>query len=731
VTLGAWQSLYGVTGRDSQTLPPSNGTPAPPTPRLTQRHTSPPLATPTHAVMAQHGGGDSSGYAFFGAPVRDDLLGELGGLDDAELETRDALAPGQEEVDLNDLVDDPQEDLSFAALLAKQRATPAPPQPQQLIKLTPLSALPKPPAPPPGGAWPAPPGGGEVHHKPRGGLSALPPPPGFYGAPPAAAPPPLLLRSQPPPQGRPGAGAGPPPPQVFMLTAAEVERRALALAAAQAPHRPATGAMTVAQLEAKLTAAAVVSGGGGASHQQAEPRPGARPPDCGRTLVPWTTSGPGMEAPAPVVAPRAAARQPQPQSHSSVVGDVARHGSRYMTPQQVGSILRIQWAATHPGDVSPYVWDYYATALQAKQAGTPHAMRPVLPPLQQQQGGGENGGGAGGGGFVPLEGLGKIPWGNIRHPKPLLHLLTTADELDGSGYGGSVTLDKDGRVALRLWIEDCHVMLCEADDVTRLLTCGGDAGGRSDDALRKRKAALLDGIMATLRLPGTHEPPKRSVHGTDAMLAATGGLAKGRNLLARLVTTCPPAGAAKVLFSIGRCLRFVFSPPKTQLGGGGDAMQLLCADDSAALDDSYERLGAAAAVALGATQPAVLTAVLQAVASSGALPDLDARTGHGRGGAALLAALLEAGSAAQGAGAVLPQAWDEAFTTFFGTLSGRLAPAMRAAAAAQQRGAVAEAADIGGSLPVRLLLACGRHAPQAQADNLAAFLASLGVGRRM
>ena len=701
--------------------------------------------------MAQHGGGDSSGYAFFGAaPVRDDLLGELGGLDDAELETRDALAPGEEEVDLNELVDDGDEDLSFAALLAKQSAAPAPPPQQVVTKLTPLSALPKPPAPLPGGAWPAPPpGGNEVHTKPRGALSSLPPPPGFYGAPPAAATPTVLLRSQPPPPGRPVAAppsapaggvrpGGPPRPQMVMLTAEEVERRALALAAAQAPPRPAAGGMTVAQLEAKLTAAAVVSSGGvQQQQQQAVPRPVARPADGGRTLVPWTTSGPAMEAPAPLVAPRAAPQQQQSQQHASVVADVARHGSRYMTPQQVGSILRIQWAATHPGDVSPYVWDYYATALQAKQAGTPHAMRPVLPPVQQQQqhnqqqqGGGENGGGNGGGGFVPLDGLGKIPWGNIRHPKPLLHLLTTADELDGSSGGGSVTLDKDGRVALRLWIEDCHVMLCEADDVTRLLTCGGDAGGRSDDALRKRKTALLDGIMATLRLPASHEPPKRSADGTDAMLAATGGLAKGRNLLARLVTTCPPASAAKVLFSIARCLRFVFSPPKTA-HGGGDAMMLLSDSDAAALDDSYERLGGAAAVALAGAQPGVLTCVLQAVASSGALPDLDARTGHGRGGAALLTALLEAGSAFQGAGAVLPAAWEGAFTAFFATLSGRLAPAMRAAASAQQRGAAAEAADIGSSLPVRLLLACGRHAPKAQADNLAAFLASLGVGRRM
>ena len=705
--------------------------------------------------MAHPGGGDTSGYAFFGS-ARDDLLGELGGLDDGELETRDVLPGGghDDEVDLAELMDDGDEDLSFAALLAKPGAPPAqlpqppaPPPQQQPPRVTPLSALPKPPAAPPsGGAWPAPPGGGDGASRLRGPLSSLPPPPGFYGAPPAATPPSLVLRSvvPPPSHGRQvvqGGGRGPAPPPVVMLTAEEVERRALALAAAQAPPRPGGGGghMTVAQLEAKLTAAGVV----GDRPQPQQPRPGARPGphgDGGRTLVPWTTSGPAMEAPAALQAPRAqqvsAATPPPHQSFSA--GDVARHGSRYMTPQQVGSILRIQWAATHPGDVAPYVWDYYGTALRAKQAGTPHAMRPVLPPLQQQQQQQQQGvsGGEHGAGFVPLDGLGKVPWGNVRHPKPLLHLLTSGDELGGEGGGGGrVTLDKDGRVALRLWIEDCHVMLCEADDVTRLLTCGGDAGGRSDDALRKRRAALLDGIMATLRLPSGPEAPKRSADGTDAMLAATGGLAKGRNLLARLVAACPPAGAAKLLCSVARCLRYVFSPPKAS----GDAMLLLSADDSAALDDSYERLGSAAAGALRAAQPAVLAAVLQAVSATGALPDLDARTGHGRGAAALLAALLEAASVAPGGGedkqsasaAALPAAWEPAFTSFFATLSGRLAPAMRAAAAAQQRGAQAEAADIASSLPVRLLVACGGHAPKAQADNLAQFLAALGVTRRV
>ena len=152
--------------------------------------------------MAHPGGGDTSGYAFFGS-ARDDLLGELGGLDDGELETRDVLPGGghDDEVDLAELMDDGDEDLSFAALLAKQGAPPAqqpqppaPSQQQQPPRLTPLSSLPKPPAPPPSGwAWPAPPGGGEVAARLRGPLSSLPPPPGFYGAPPAATPPSLVL----------------------------------------------------------------------------------------------------------------------------------------------------------------------------------------------------------------------------------------------------------------------------------------------------------------------------------------------------------------------------------------------------------------------------------------------------------------------------------------------------------------------------------------------------------
>lgn len=226
-----------------------------------------------------------------------------------------------------------------------------------------------------------------------------------------------------------------------------------------------------------------------------------------------------------------------------------RHRFRglYMPSETIAHILRIQWAAVHTS--RPYSEDYYYQAFIAKNfnganaaAFAPDHVREIAP--QERMG-------EAGTNWVPIEGLGKIAMSNIRRPKPLMELPTassgpaaSSEESSGKGSvlgvvaGQPRPLEQEPMLAARIMVEDVMCLLLDVDDVERLFRQADATGRRVEDPemLRRRRAALMEGMAASFRLPDTTTlPGAQQAAGdsaSDGVFLRLMTLPKGRTLLA-------------------------------------------------------------------------------------------------------------------------------------------------------------------------------------------------------
>ena len=268
------------------------------------------------------------------------------------------------------------------------------------------------------------------------------------------------------------------------------------------------------------------------------------------------------------------------QQHQSQ-GHLAHHrrsaASAYMDADEIDTILRIQWRSlTAGGGGSNYVEDFYSQAVVEKRGGPSAAFAaarfapPALRELARDEktGGvpnapgraGENG--SGGQAYVALEGLGKIPFSNVRRPKPLMDLgfasaapssapsSTLAN--GGDENASSRPLDKEPALAARLVAEEAACLLLDVDDIDRLWAAallgggngrnsnsgrsgnGGSSGGgtsarRDEGLLRQRRSLLMEALCRALRLPECPRAP-RALDGVFLRIAA---LRKGRAVVGR------------------------------------------------------------------------------------------------------------------------------------------------------------------------------------------------------
>lgn len=256
--------------------------------------------------------------------------------------------------------------------------------------------------------------------------------------------------------------------------------------------------------------------------------------------------------------------------------------SQYMTSEEIESILRMQLAATHITD--PYIDDYYHQAVQAKIAdGTPHGRRHFAPtqlrdspshtraPALQPT-------------FLPVDGLGRVPFSSIRRPRPLL-------DVDSGSQGGIETfhditsserpLEQEPMLAARIAIEDGLCLLLDVDDIDRFLSVNQAPDDKIQ--LKRHRQFLLEGLAASLQLV---DPISASTSGDSGMSEKYGqfaGLAakddfvflrlvslpKGRKLVYRYLQRLPPGSrlVQVVCMAVFRHLRFLFGSPQSDPDG--------------------------------------------------------------------------------------------------------------------------------------------------------------------
>lgn len=251
-------------------------------------------------------------------------------------------------------------------------------------------------------------------------------------------------------------------------------------------------------------------------------------------------------------------------------GALPRRGV-FMSADEVDSIMRIMFAAVHAGH--PYTEDYYYQAFtNAHCSGVndaafePQALRDLsegvarLDPTASVS-------------FVPIEGLGKMVYSNLRTPRVLLDFGSTG-EAGHAAEGGNAAhgteaaaataplrpLEHEPLLAARIMIEDCLNLLLDVDDIDRRFKAamtraanrpGSGTAPLPDNAaeLIQRRALLLAGIVSSFRLPRTPsggqsptcpEPAPEQPSVGDLVFRRVMVLPKGRKLLARTLLVLSP-----------------------------------------------------------------------------------------------------------------------------------------------------------------------------------------------
>jgi len=274
------------------------------------------------------------------------------------------------------------------------------------------------------------------------------------------------------------------------------------------------------------------------------------------------------------------------------------YNGKLMPNDEIEAILRIQWSATHPHDRPAYEHDYFYQSWlrrnnpsKLKEPFCPETLREIASHEKEARGPVT---------FVPgLAGLGKVPFGNIRSPKPLLDVSTSsAPVTDGEvEEGAQRRLEQEPLLAARIMIEDSMCLLLDVDDIDRQLE--EDRPSESEDELKRRRMFLLDGLVSTLHLPSI---PVLTVGGAehDGVFQRIITLPKGRTLLAKALPRFPlgSAAAATLVWAVLRNVGMLIGGKNAEANPSAEAL-LRSAADSVQLMNAVAIEGALGAVATG------------------------------------------------------------------------------------------------------------------------------------
>eukprot|EP00268_Persea_americana_P015935 TRINITY_DN1754_c0_g1_i2.p1 TRINITY_DN1754_c0_g1~~TRINITY_DN1754_c0_g1_i2.p1 ORF type:complete len:824 (-),score=174.58 TRINITY_DN1754_c0_g1_i2:1095-3566(-) len=239
-----------------------------------------------------------------------------------------------------------------------------------------------------------------------------------------------------------------------------------------------------------------------------------------------------------------------------------RFQSKYMSAEEIESILRMQHAATHSNN--PYIDDYYHQACLARRSSGSRLKHPFYPTCLRDltsRTRATNEPHA----YLQVDALGRIPFSSIRRPRPLLEVDTPSAFGDNNfeTKASEKPLEQEPMLAARIAIEDGLCLLLDVDDIDRFLQlCQPLDGGLQ---LRRRRQVLLEGLAASLHLvdplsPGNGSHSVGLAPNDDLIFLRLVSLPKGRKLLSRYLHLLFPGSELTriVCMAIFRHLRFLF-----------------------------------------------------------------------------------------------------------------------------------------------------------------------------
>ncbi|CAL9225412.1 unnamed protein product [Arabidopsis halleri] len=298
--------------------------------------------------------------------------------------------------------------------------------------------------------------------------------------------------------------------------------------------------------------------------------------------------------------------------------------SKYMTSEEIESILKMQHSSSHSSD--PYVNDYYHQARLAKKSSGSR-VKPQLYPshLKDHQSRSRNSSDQQP--QVHVDALGKITLPSICRPRALLEV--DSPPSSGDGRSGHKHLEDEPLVAARVTIEDAFGVLIDIVDIDRTLQFNRPQDGGAQ--LRRKRQILLEGLATSLQLvdPFSKTGQKTALTAKDDIVfLRIATLPKGRKLLTKYLQLLVPGTeiARVVCMAVFRHLRFLF---------GG-----LPSDSIAA--ETIANLAKAVTVCVQAMDLRALSACLAAVVCSSEQPPLrPIGSPSGDGASVVLVSLLE------------------------------------------------------------------------------------------